>query len=62
MKARVSDAFASLGGQVNQSMALVTKLEALGWTSTESITAINDMLTAGILLRTVNGGLRMATK
>jgi len=62
VKERVRGAFASLGGQVNQPMALVARVEALGWTTAESTAAINEMLAAEVLQRTEAGGIRMATK
>jgi hypothetical protein len=62
VKERVMAAFGSLGGQVNQPMALVARVEALGWTPAESTAAINEMLAAAVLLRTDAAGIRMATK
>jgi hypothetical protein len=55
----VIEAFVSLGGEVNQPMAVRLVLEQSGFASVDAVTAINDALSAGLLLRTTSGGIRL---
>jgi hypothetical protein len=56
----VTGAFNALGGQVNRHMALVARLEATGWTASESTAAVNELLAEAVLLVTESGGIRLA--
>jgi hypothetical protein len=59
-QAQVLEAFDALGGNFNQPMALVKKLESDGFAPSDVAKAINDALAAGVLMQVASGSIRKA--